>query len=449
MTAEAVCRKLLSNTEIQYVNRVRQRQQRRPKQQQPSNKTAIRANTFRIRYFISSIQNRTRNRNRKRSKREPTEAPSDPISTRRIRWTLPNCQRASYYVTKQPLLSFGSLCLPLLQSAQTSDESRRKSQQNPIRSDTAMALPAEPQSRTIAIRAIRLSRPVAGGCESEAQEHRHKRRARLSCALPLKPLTTTMTDTKCAATAAQAARAGASSKSVSKSQNMISTFVIGVVLLVTLIISSTSSMDVAAAGATDDDNIAAAVLPPETGRRTIRQMDRSAAASSAAAADSYGTALALMAVSAASDPSASAAGASSSGNSEKPRLIPLVAAESGYNENSSVNVLCTVSQGHHETLTFDWYKDGQLLVTNTFNNQQHQSALDANDLLDNGGDVFAPTKSKLLQIPSIEKHSDHSLLRIQRVNAQHSGRYTCLAKNQFGQDSSSVDLKVNGMSTNK
>lgn len=116
--------------------------------------------------------------------------------------------------------------------------------------------------------------------------------------------------------------------------------------------------------------------------------------------------------------------ASSSNSGEKPRLIPLVASESGYSENSSVNILCTVSQGHHETLTFDWFKDGQLLDSGA-----------AGDQLEVGGSTLAPR---------IEKHSDHSLLRISRVLSQHSGRYTCSAKSKFGKDSSSVNLDVNG-----
>lgn len=117
---------------------------------------------------------------------------------------------------------------------------------------------------------------------------------------------------------------------------------------------------------------------------------------------------------------------------EKPRLIPLVAAESGYSENSSVNILCTVSQGHHDTLQFDWFKDGQLISLNNNNNN-------------NDDDTYRPQTAISSNLaPQIEKHSDHSLLRISRVQSHHSGRYTCSAKNQFGQDSSSVNLMVNG-----
>lgn len=118
--------------------------------------------------------------------------------------------------------------------------------------------------------------------------------------------------------------------------------------------------------------------------------------------------------------------------SEKPRLIPLVLAESGYSENSSVNLLCTVSQGHHESLTFDWFKDGQLLMVTS---QQEDAKV---------FEGFSNSLNSVVLAPKIEKHSDHSLLRIARVQSHHSGRYTCSAKNQFGQDSSSVNLIVNG-----
>lgn len=107
---------------------------------------------------------------------------------------------------------------------------------------------------------------------------------------------------------------------------------------------------------------------------------------------------------------------------EKPKLIPIVVSDSGYSENSSVNILCTVSQGHHETLTFDWFKDGQLLT----------GSLDSNN--------FQQTNHQ----PQIDKNPDHSLLRISRVLLTNSGRYTCSVKNQFGSDSSSANLIVNG-----
>lgn len=109
----------------------------------------------------------------------------------------------------------------------------------------------------------------------------------------------------------------------------------------------------------------------------------------------------------------------------RPRLVPLVASESGYSENSSVNVLCTVSQGVHDSLAFEWFKDGQPLSASD------QVLLDS-------------SSSSGKQAVHIEKHPDHSLLRIARVSIQHAGRYTCAARNQFGQDSSSVALAVNG-----
>lgn len=148
---------------------------------------------------------------------------------------------------------------------------------------------------------------------------------------------------------------------------------------------------------------------------------------------------------------------------EKPKLIPLVVADSGYSENSSVNILCTVSQGHHESLSFDWFKDGQLISLgssvqplNNFDNSITSSSSGSSltnpvrsgsdNALSDGENSFssqAISRSSLLR-PQIEKNPDHTLLRISRVQVQHSGRYTCSAKNQFGQDSSSVNLRVNG-----
>lgn len=108
---------------------------------------------------------------------------------------------------------------------------------------------------------------------------------------------------------------------------------------------------------------------------------------------------------------------------ERPKLVQLVAAEQGYSENSSVNLLCSAVQGQHESLGFEWFHDGQLL-----------------ELASSGGGG-AP---KAAGWPQIERHQDHSLLRIGRVQLHHAGRYTCTARNHFGQDSSSVQLRVNG-----
>lgn len=135
---------------------------------------------------------------------------------------------------------------------------------------------------------------------------------------------------------------------------------------------------------------------------------------------------------------------------EKPKLIPLIAADSGYSENSSVTFLCTVSQGHHETLTFDWFKDGQLLLPPPPPPQPGSAAANHNQMRLSSGETMSENEtgeqvsltSNLM--PQIDKNPDHSLLRISRVSSQHAGRYTCLAKNQFGQDSSSVNLAVNG-----
>lgn len=114
---------------------------------------------------------------------------------------------------------------------------------------------------------------------------------------------------------------------------------------------------------------------------------------------------------------------------EKPRVIPLAAAESGYAENSSVNILCTVSAGHHETLAFDWFRDGALLAAD----QSLPPTAAAGNAT--GGGV------------RIEHASDHSLLRIARVRPSHSGaKFTCVAKNAFGSDSSTATLVVNGES---
>lgn len=106
---------------------------------------------------------------------------------------------------------------------------------------------------------------------------------------------------------------------------------------------------------------------------------------------------------------------------EKPRVVPLATPAGGYSENASVTLLCALSAGHHDSLTFDWFKDG--------------ATVDASN---------SPSQVDPSNAVKIDLNSDHSLLRIARVKLSHAGQYTCVARNQFGQDSSSSSLVVNG-----
>ena len=82
-------------------------------------------------------------------------------------------------------------------------------------------------------------------------------------------------------------------------------------------------------------------------------------------------------------------------------------------QNSNFNTLCSVSKGT-EPLTFDWYKNGKLIVP--------------------GGDKrYKIEKSKLF-----------STFGIERVIRSDSGNYTCLVKNSVGSDSHNVLLVVKG-----
>lgn len=103
-----------------------------------------------------------------------------------------------------------------------------------------------------------------------------------------------------------------------------------------------------------------------------------------------------------------------------PKILPIATADS-YPEGSTVNLICTVSGGQRKGLTLGWFKDGQEL----------------ND------DLIRYTSS--LDNVSIEKTGvDISILRISNATHDNSGQFTCTAKNPLGEDSTSVNIVING-----
>lgn len=103
-----------------------------------------------------------------------------------------------------------------------------------------------------------------------------------------------------------------------------------------------------------------------------------------------------------------------------PKILPIATADS-YPEGSSVNLICTVSGGQRKGLTLAWTKDGQEL------------------------DEKMAGYSSLADNVSIEKTGvDISILRISNATHTNSGRFSCTAKNPIGEDSTSVNIVING-----
>lgn len=97
--------------------------------------------------------------------------------------------------------------------------------------------------------------------------------------------------------------------------------------------------------------------------------------------------------------------------SEPPKLDPIAFGNSIINEGDIAQVNCIVKKGD-KPLTVRWHFDGLQLFT-----------------------------SKSVQIHQIGRSS---ILTLDPVRAKHQGRYTCVATNAAGEDSSSTFLRVNG-----
>jgi len=105
-----------------------------------------------------------------------------------------------------------------------------------------------------------------------------------------------------------------------------------------------------------------------------------------------------------------------------PKILPIATADS-YPEGSTINLICTVSGGQRKGLSLGWFKDGEEL-----DDQR----------------VRYPSSGQVDNI-SIEKTgADISILRISNATHSNSGRFTCKAQNPLGEDSTSVNIVING-----
>lgn len=105
-----------------------------------------------------------------------------------------------------------------------------------------------------------------------------------------------------------------------------------------------------------------------------------------------------------------------------PKVLPIASADS-YPEGSTINLICTVSAGQRKGLILGWTKDGEPL-----------------------NDEYLRFSSSQENI-SIEKTgADISILRINNATNANSGQFGCSAKNPLGEDSTSVNIVINGKS---
>lgn len=102
-----------------------------------------------------------------------------------------------------------------------------------------------------------------------------------------------------------------------------------------------------------------------------------------------------------------------------PKILPIATADS-YPEGSLINLICTVSGGQRNGLNLKWMKDGEELDGQKLKYSGENLSIDGDD-----GDI--------------------SIMKIKNATHTNSGKYTCTATNPLGQDSTSVNIVINGM----
>lgn len=129
---------------------------------------------------------------------------------------------------------------------------------------------------------------------------------------------------------------------------------------------------------------------------------------------------------------------------DAPKLIPLSALDR-YQEGAELKLFCSASAPQAGgRLHFEWRKNnGEQLYSSP---SLSAAAADADDDDENGRPTTnhqrAAKPRAHLHISMMDDSS--SVLRIGQLEAEDSGNYTCLARNQYGADSSTVRVNVNG-----
>lgn len=102
-----------------------------------------------------------------------------------------------------------------------------------------------------------------------------------------------------------------------------------------------------------------------------------------------------------------------------PKILPIATADF-YPEGSSINLICTISGGLRRQLALSWTINGEQVDEEVLRSER---------------------------LPNVSVNTDDadiSILKIRNATQRNSGQYTCTAKNPLGQDSTSVQVVING-----
>lgn len=106
-----------------------------------------------------------------------------------------------------------------------------------------------------------------------------------------------------------------------------------------------------------------------------------------------------------------------------PKLVD-IAREFTHLEGANVTLVCSLSSGDIESLSFDWLKDDSLITSTTAS----------------GDSSSINNRLKIDVLPNKE----HSTLKITDLNESDGARYACIARNLHGSDKVSTKLRVKG-----
>lgn len=113
-----------------------------------------------------------------------------------------------------------------------------------------------------------------------------------------------------------------------------------------------------------------------------------------------------------------------------PKLTSATSDKISLGEGANATFTCTVASGDLAGLSYEWLRDDKTRIGHNQQQQQHQQQY--------------PNKQNKYRL-SIGSDNFQSALRVIGLDQSDSGSYSCIARNQFGQDKVTTWLSVKGL----